>query len=198
MVPRAAPCDCPWPAGDRLRGGEVLVEERRRDLQRAGDVVEAVVRIVTRQQGRRVDLEAQQVAHRVGVFAVQAVQAHMARCDLAACRRIDTGLQPVDDVPRLGLGWPVLAWRRHQVATHLSNGRFPGLRIRMRVVWRQRLEREPTRPVVSVVAAEAVLLQDGPVRVFFRSHRRRNDETAQQDRCAQPGRRCLLRAHVRA
>ena len=71
--------------GDGARGGEVLVEERRRHLQHLGDVVEAVAQVVLRQQRRGIDLETEQVAHRVRVFAaVQAMQLHVARVRVGA------------------------------------------------------------------------------------------------------------------
>ena len=43
-------------AGDARRRGRVRLEQRRRDRQRPGDVVEAVGRVVGRQQRRDVDL----------------------------------------------------------------------------------------------------------------------------------------------
>ena len=65
-------------AADLLRRRQIALEQRRRDLQHVGDVVEAVARIVGRQQRRDVDVgdvERQQVAHGVLVFgAVQPVE----------------------------------------------------------------------------------------------------------------------------
>ena len=59
---------------DALRGGEVAVEQQRRRAQRRGDVVEAEVAAVVRQQRGHVDVERQQIADRVAVLgAVQAV-----------------------------------------------------------------------------------------------------------------------------
>ena len=46
-------------------GGQVLFEQRRRDAQHAGDVVEAVALVIGRQEVHDVDLQVEQVAHGV-------------------------------------------------------------------------------------------------------------------------------------
>ena len=55
-------------AADLARGRQVLLEQRRRDAQHAGDVVEPVALIVGGQQIGDVDFEVEQVANRVAVF----------------------------------------------------------------------------------------------------------------------------------
>ena len=62
---------------------DVLIEERRGDLQGAGNVVEAVADVVGGEQSRGVDINAEQVAHRVGIFgSIQAVNADAARIEV--------------------------------------------------------------------------------------------------------------------
>src|SRR5262245_14523561 len=50
-----------------LRGREIALEQRRRELA-VGHVVEAVARIVFREQRRNVDIESQDVANGVLIF----------------------------------------------------------------------------------------------------------------------------------
>ena len=75
-------------AGDARRRRRVRLEQRRRDRQRPGDVVEAVGRIVGRQQRGGVDLQVEQIADGVGVLgAVQSMQDDRARSRSVRRRR---------------------------------------------------------------------------------------------------------------
>ena len=88
------------PRDARRRRG-VRLEQRRRDRQRAGDVVEAVARVVRRQQRRDVDLEVEQVANRVGVLGpIQPVQHHRARAGRAGGVRDRSPLRASRAAPR--------------------------------------------------------------------------------------------------
>ena len=59
------------------RCANVLIEERRCDLQCLRDVIETIARLVARQQLCGVDVDAQQITHGVGVFlAIEPVQAY--------------------------------------------------------------------------------------------------------------------------
>ena len=61
------------------RRHDVLIQERRRYLQRLGDIVETVADIVAGKQRRRVHFDAEHVSHRVFVLgAIQAMNAHAA------------------------------------------------------------------------------------------------------------------------
>jgi hypothetical protein len=55
-------------AAHLARRPEILLEERRRNAQHAGDVVEAEALVVRRQQARPVDLQVEQVADGVAVL----------------------------------------------------------------------------------------------------------------------------------
>ncbi len=62
-------------AADLRRGPEVALEHGRRERLDVGDVVEAVADRVGRQQGADIDVDAEQIAHRVGVFgAIQPLE----------------------------------------------------------------------------------------------------------------------------
>ena len=80
---------------DRSRGGQVVLEQRRRHRQDAGDVVEAfLIGFVRRQQGAAIDLEAEQIADGVGVLAaVQAMDGDAAWIRMRRRRRIELALQ---------------------------------------------------------------------------------------------------------
>ena len=79
---------------DLAGGGDVALEQHRRDAERARDVVEAVARVVGRQERRRIDLEREQVADRVRVLgAVHAMQRRAARVRLGSRMRVELALE---------------------------------------------------------------------------------------------------------
>ena len=81
--------------GDLGRRRRVALEQRRRHVQHLADVVEAVGRLVGRQQRRHVHVERQQIADRVGVLgAVQTMDRRMAGKRRRRGRAIDGGLEP--------------------------------------------------------------------------------------------------------
>ncbi len=66
--------------GHSARGDHVLLDERRRHLQRRRDVVEALGDVVCRQDLARVELDGEQIADRVCVFlAVEPMQDDLVR-----------------------------------------------------------------------------------------------------------------------
>ena len=65
---------------DLARRAQVAVHQRRREALRIGDVVEAVADRVGRQVGRHVDVDVQQIAHRVLILgAIEALERTRAR-----------------------------------------------------------------------------------------------------------------------
>ena len=73
---------------DLVRGLHEALEEHRRHAEHVADVVEAVRGVVRRQQRRGIDVEREQIAHRVGVLgAIQAVQHRPAGIRLRRRRR---------------------------------------------------------------------------------------------------------------
>ena len=97
-----------------------------------GDVVEAVRGVVARQVLRRIDVEVEQIANRVGVFRpVQAVQARRRR--VRRCGPVELVLEPgrhrlVDR--RLG---PARASRRHHARAELANHQLELFGVRVNV-----------------------------------------------------------------
>ena len=77
---------------DLLRGVEIALGEERRQLQHAGDVVEAVADLVGRQPGGGIDFERQQIADRVLVLgAIQSMKRLGAARVRVGGRRRDRG-----------------------------------------------------------------------------------------------------------
>ena len=70
----------------------VALEQEWRDTERVGDVVEAIGRVVGR-KAADVDLELEQIAHRVAVFgAVQTMQERPARIGLLGGSTVERAL----------------------------------------------------------------------------------------------------------
>ena len=115
-------------AADFGRRRDVALEQRRRHAQHVGDVVEAVARVVGRQQGRGVHVERQQIADRVLVFgAVHAVQRRASWIRLGRRGAVDRVLDRAGEgVERRTLG-PLGAGRRHHAGAHLADHLLPGL-----------------------------------------------------------------------
>ena len=85
---------------------------RGREREAGGDVVESVLGFIRQQQRRRVDLQRQQVANRVGIFgAIQAMRADASRLRIAIGGGVERGCSHV-----------VIAL----VSAALGRGRFAG------------------------------------------------------------------------
>ena len=146
-----------------LGRGEVAFHQRRRDLEDAGHVVEAVARAVGRKQRRDVDVEVEKVANRVPVLGpVQAVERlRSARIGSSGGCAVEPRLEPRHE----GLGRrPIGAGRsrrRHETAVQLPHDLLPGLGIRADVAEVRGLQNEPARLQPLVVAGHAVLRDEG-------------------------------------
>ena len=148
-------------AGDLARGREVALEQGRRDPEHSRDVVEAVARAVGRQQLRDVDLQVDEVAHRVVVLGpVQPVERlGPAGIGIRGGVPVQLGLQPADEpvVGRRVRPWP--RRRGHGPRPQLPDHRLPHRgrrRHRRHVVL---VEGQPRRPHAAVVAGHAVAVQ---------------------------------------
>jgi hypothetical protein len=83
---------------DALRGGEVALEQQRRDAEHVRVVVEARARVVRRQHRRDVDLEREEIAHGIRVFgAVQAMDERTPRIRCAGRGAVERRLQRGDE-----------------------------------------------------------------------------------------------------
>ena len=83
---------------DGARRDHVLLDERRRHLQAARDVVEVLDLFVLRQELARVDVEREQIADRVRVLlAVQPLRRDRGIAVLARRDRVERALEPRDE-----------------------------------------------------------------------------------------------------
>ena len=115
-------------AADFAGGGNVAFEQRRRNAQRARDVIEAARGIVGGQELARVDVDVQQIPNRVGVFgAVHAMQSGRRNMELGGVvefvfREHDGRFEELRFRPRH-------ARRRHHPGAKLANHLLPVFRI---------------------------------------------------------------------
>ncbi len=163
-----------------------MVEERRRHLQHAGYVVEAIALGISRQQRGCIDPDAQNVLDLVRVLGpVQPMHDHVARVGMRGSRGIQVSLQEMDGRIDLALIRLRLVRRRHETAAQFANGLFPHLGILADAVGGHRVERYATGPIGRVVALAAILIEEGPFRRIVRGPVRRIDWSRRRrgDRC---------------
>ena len=117
----------PWCAdADRQSAGaprrrQVLLDVQRRHRQHIADVVEPVAGVVGRQVARVIEVEPQQVTHRVAVFrAIQPMDCRRARDGVLVGRAIELGLDPAHQA-RCRAGVRPRPSRRR----HLAGPQFP-------------------------------------------------------------------------
>ncbi len=158
---------------ERARRDHVLLDERRRDLQAARDVVEVHDLLVLRQELGRVDLEREQLVNRVRVFlAVEPVRDDRGECVPRSGRRVQRLLEPRDERHQPLLVGARLFRRRHQVAAQLAHGLLERFGVLGHVRGPDLLEVDAARELGGVVAIRAVLVDDLPLLAAGCSHRR--------------------------
>jgi hypothetical protein len=146
-------------AADRARGADVLLEQRRRDLEHAGDVVEAVALVVGRQQFGDVDVEMKKVAYRVAVLrAVETVYRLVTRIRLADRLPIERVLERRGECLERRVIGTRHALRRHHPAAQLEHHLLPRFRARRGVVRVETGQRQAAGLQAIAVAGDAVLL----------------------------------------
>ena len=150
---------------DPVRGGEVTLEQERREAEDIADVVEAVTGRIGWQQRRHVDVEGKQIAHRVAVLgAVQPVQnGRAARIRAGVRGGVEPALDPGRDAivrvgcrPRPACGW-------HRAVPEPPDDVLPALRVTGDLADVERVESEPRLAPdgrALVVARLAVATQD--------------------------------------
>ena len=95
---------------DLLRRGQIALLQRRRDVQRIGDVVEAVGGIIGRQQGCDVHVQRQEIADRVRILrAIQPAKQRRAR---------DWDERPMRDRVRFRSTSRTRLWCAHRAVAH--------------------------------------------------------------------------------
>ncbi len=143
---------------------EIALEQHRRRRQHLGDVIEAVVAAVTRQQRREIGLDAEQIADRIGVLgAIQAMHLRRRRVRrLAGCRveRADERRQEFLALLLRRLGNVA---RRHEADVELVDHLFPDGRIGMHIRRIAALEGQLGREIDIVVAIDAIALDHRPL-----------------------------------
>ena len=171
---------------DDARGGDVLIEKRRRYLEHVGDVVETVALVVLRQQRGGVDLEREEIFDRVRILgAIQSVQSDAPGIRLRGVRLVERALEPADRGPARLLVRLRMTGRRHHVAAQLAHRGLENLALVRDGFGCQRIERDVRRVVVSIVALRAVLADHRPALFRIDPRRAREPDVA----AARPRRR---------
>jgi hypothetical protein len=159
-------------AADLSRGRKVLLQQRRRYAQHAGDVVETVTLIVCRKQRGHVNLEIEQVADGVAVLgAVQTVYRFVPRVGVLERLRVERGFERGDEGLERLLVWTGHALRRHHPPAQLGQRPLPELGVCRRLGRTDAIERHAARFCAIVMAGDAVLLDDCLVRPCRRRNR---------------------------
>ncbi len=147
---------------DLVRGLHEPLEQHRRHPENVADVVKPVRGVVGRQQRRRIDIEREEIAHRIRVFgAVETMENRTAGVGRFGGRAIQCGREPRDQLGagrRIGLR---RGRRRHHPDTHLLDRLFPNTGVSRELTIVHLVERESTGLAASVMAADAVLADDG-------------------------------------
>ncbi len=149
-----------------MGGQHVLLDERRRNLQGGGDVVEALRGVIWRQQVVGVHVDQKQVVDGVLVFlAIQPMQ-HFAVGDVRLIGKLVEGIfEPAHQrVDRLAVRLPG-ARRRHHAAAQLAHCFLEKLGILGDAVGGDALESDAAGLDDVVMAAHAVLLDESQVRI---------------------------------
>ena len=112
-------------AADLARSSHIRLHQRRGRGESIGHVVEAMAQIVGGQQLRRIDLQAQQIANRIGVFrAIQTMQRRSARVRVQSRVAVQRILQRGRKGRERGGGRARRARRGHHSRAHLANHFF--------------------------------------------------------------------------
>ena len=172
------------------RRADVLLEEGGRNAQCSRDVAEAVDLDVGGQVFGGIDLDAEQVPDRRGVFrAGQPLNGYVARHRRLAAG-IDRPFEPADEAVDARFLRPRAAGRRHETAAQLAHGRFEGFGVLRDGVRRQPFEHDAARKLGFVVALRAIGFEQAPVlrgtvgkrRKQIDADRARNDRSGHADR----------------
>ncbi len=152
-------------AADLLRCRDVTIEEGRREI---GDrhIVEAVARLVRRQQRRDVGVERQEIAHGILVLGPREPpdRGRPAGIGMRHGGTVERRLQGRHHGVVSAIVRTLLAHRRHLAGAQLPDDLLPHLRVPGHVVRQDLFEIEPTLFVVFVVAGEAVPVDERHVR----------------------------------
>ena len=150
-------------AADLSRRRQVRLHQRRRHHQRSGHVVEPVGRIVRRQKLRRVDLEPEHVAD--GIRILSPVQPVQTRCgQVGDCGAIELALEPQDERLAARCIGPRHPRWGHQSSPQLPHHFLRDVRLFTETCEIELVEQQAARSQCLVVAGDAVLIEDRPMR----------------------------------
>ena len=144
------------------RGGDILIEKRRRDAQRRGDVVEPVNFDLGRQQRLGIDLDAQQIVDRGSELRPrQPLNRNMSGAlrnvgAAFSAARYRASLHPRDERVDLFLIRLAASRRRHLPSAQFAEGFLPDVGVFVNGVQRKRIERDASGLGLRVVAPDAV------------------------------------------
>ena len=160
---RSSPIDGSPIASRLTRGGRghVSLDERGRDAEHVGDVVEPGRGVVWRQQRADIDVEREQIANGVRVFgAVQTMQRGRAGIESPRRRSIERGFERRGErLARRGRRLRRVLGRHHPGA-QLADDLLPDLGVAIDGGGAQRVERQAAGLRARVVTGHAVLLQE--------------------------------------
>ena len=165
-----------------LRGGEVAVEQTRRE-RIDGDVVKAVALLVLRQQSVGIDLHAQQIADGVLIFRTgQPTKRRQAsRGRLALGKAIERLGQARHDIDILRLAWPTLPLgRRHLPGRQPPDNALPFRSVLGDLRVQQAFQIQLALGRVGIVTVETVPLEKRHGRLL--RCRNRNDQAKPSDK----------------
>ena len=146
---------------DFLGGRDVAVQQGRREFTHR-HVVEAVTRVVLRQQRRGVDIEREQIANGILVFgAIQAAEGFGAP-GIGILRRsaVERGRQLAHDLVINFVVRPLLANRRHLARAHFADDTLPLVRMLEEIVLGDALQIQRPFLHLRVMATDAILVHD--------------------------------------
>ena len=152
-------------AADFSGGGNVAFDQRRRDVQAAGHVVEAVAGIVGGQVSGGIDIEREQVVDGVRVFGpVDAVDAGRGEFRFGGGSAVELILQSDGQRFVCGGRGTRKALRRHHAGAKFANDFFPRLGLVADMGEIHFVELKTGGFELLVVAGDAVLIEDGALR----------------------------------
>ena len=148
-------------AADLLRRGDVSVQERRREVAHR-HVVEPVAGLVGRQQGRGIDIQRQEVADGVLVFRPVEPTEGVGPAWIGSFggRAVERAGEQGDEGVVLAPGRSHLLLRRHLASDELPHDPLPGLRVAAHLLRADRVEGQPRRLVVAVMARDAIQIHE--------------------------------------
>ena len=151
---------------DVPRCRQIAVHEGGRHLQHAGDVVEAVAHVIGRKPLRDVEVERQQIAHRVPVLRAVEAMERLGAARIRVGRRgaVQRGFEPPRQAVIRRPIRPRPAGRRHHARPELPHDLLPDLRGVIDVIQVECIESQTGRLQPVIVTRDAVAIEQRAMR----------------------------------